>query len=133
VLLWCNARELAPARRALTDDPIPDSRENARTSRALASRLSRRATKIGGHLPHEASTPPEPPRGLPFRVLVRTVRHLQSIAFCGAKALTLIGISARLPADRNRPGLWAAPLLRGALIATAALEARIRPLLHNAN
>jgi len=44
---------------------------------------------------------PQPQRGRPFRVLAPTVRHLQSIAFFAAKALTLIGISTPLPGTRT--------------------------------
>ena len=107
-------------------DLIPDSRKSARTRRAGASRLSRRATKIGPSR-HGASTSGNRFLGRPSRVLVRTVGHLQSIAFSAAKALTLIGISARLPGGTGPSGPWAGPIPRGTVIATAAHDARIRP------
>jgi hypothetical protein len=47
------------------------------------------------------------------RVLGGNCRHLQSIAFSAAKALTLIGISARLSGGPDRPGPWAGPIPRG--------------------
>jgi hypothetical protein len=107
-------------------DLIPDSRKSARTRRAGASRLSRRATKIGPSR-HGASTSGNRFLGRPSRVLVRTVGHLQSIAFSAAKALTLIGISARLPGGTGPSGPWAGPIPRATVIATAAHDARIRP------
>src|SRR5262249_42250332 len=66
------------------------------------SQLSRRATKDRLPPRHEAATCHKPPRGRPFGVLVRTVRHLQSIASSAAKALTPIGISTRHAAGADR-------------------------------